>query len=131
MPAKQNKKTVFIIMQDKFLLELYRTIFTIRGFEPVDFAEEDELVEKINSISPCLIVLEKPLTKQSCDNLAQIIVQKNIPILILTKKEETCNIEKDLDKGIYDYGDIMNDNIGDIVRRGEKLVEKWSKPQGL
>lgn len=127
MPVKQNKKTVFVIMRDKFLLELYRTIFTIRGFEPVDFTEEDELVEKINSINPCLIVLEKPLTKQSCDNLAQIIVQKNIPILILTKKEETCNIEKDLDKGIYDYGDIMNDNISDIVKRGEKLVEKRSE----
>lgn len=121
----QHKRTVLIIMRDRFLLELYKTIFNVKGFNPIGLLEEDEFIEQLKVSHPDLIVWERALTSKARQLLIQKINKENIPLLLLTKKEEACNIEKDLKKAIYDYGDIMNDNINDIFKRGEKLVEKW------
>lgn len=114
-------------MQDRFLLELYRTIFRIKEFDITGVLEEYELMEHLGSDTPDLIVIEKNLTPPVCDELVRFVNQKKIPILVLTKPEEACIIEKSVDPGLYGYGDILNENIGDIVKRGEKLAEKWDK----
>lgn len=123
----QNKKTALIIMRDMFLLELYKTIFKLKGFEVFGLLEEENVLKEIKSKHPNLIVLERVLSPKTSQQCAEMVNQYNIPILILTKKEEACNMEKDLKRGIYDHGDIMNDNITDIVRRGEDLMKKWSR----
>jgi len=121
----QHQKKVFIIMQDRFLLELYKTIFRIRGYQVVDTLEEDELMPGLQSTMPHLIVVEKVLASDTCNALIRFINQEKIPILVLTKPEDACNIEKSIQPELYGYGDILNENIGDIVRRGEKMAEKW------
>lgn len=114
-------------MQDKFLLELYRTIFQIKKFHVASTLEEDELIPLLQLNMPNLIVLEKNLSPRIRGELIRFVNKKKIPILVLTKLEEACSIEKSVHAELYSYGDILNENIGDIVKRGEKMTEKWSK----
>lgn len=118
----QNKKAVLIIMNDKFLLELYVTIFRIRGFTPIGVMDEKSVIKKFNEQPIHLVVLEKVLSPRTYKQLFNSIRKSEIPLLVLTKKEELDSIENELTGIKRVYGDILNDDLIDIVRRGERLL---------
>lgn len=123
----ENKDKVLIVMRDNFLLGLYKTAFSVRGFDTDGVIDDNVLIKTLKTAKPELAVLEKKLNGKVYEIFIDKVNNEHIPVLILTKQEELGNIKEDLSRTIYDYGDIMNDDLSEIIRRGENLIKRKKK----
>lgn len=110
MPSKKNdfsKVNILLVEDDVFLGNIYKTKFTMEGFN-ISLAENGEqgLKEALKK-KPDLILLDILLPKMDgftvLNKLKADDTVKNIPVILLTNLGQKDDVEKGLDMGAVDY----------------------------
>jgi CheY-like chemotaxis protein len=107
--AEAKNKTIMIVEDDTFVLDIYHTKLSNEGFEIITAADGVEAMEKLEKekIVPNLILLD--IIMPNMDGLEvlrrvqKIEALKNTPIVMLTNLSQRDEIEEALNLGAKDY----------------------------
>ena len=98
---------ILIAEDDKFLSNAYRVKFTKEGFEVVMAGNGDEVLEKLKTFAPDLIILDLVMpNKDGFETLKSIkadIRLKDIPVIIASNLGQKDDIDLGLKLGAKDY----------------------------
>lgn len=86
--APQNKTTVMIIDDDASMVRLYTNVFQIEGFNVISASSGKEALEKLNTYTPHIILLDLMMPNMSgfdfLERLRSVEKTKDIPVIVLT-----------------------------------------------
>ena len=101
------KKSVFVIEDEKDMLEYYRYILTEEGYEAECFSCGEIALQKIKSNIPDLILLDLMLVKISGLELCRILKSDpkfwDIPIIVISSRSDEFDIVNGINIGCDDY----------------------------
>jgi DNA-binding response OmpR family regulator len=105
-----DKKTIMIIEDDSFVMDIYQTKLALEGFNIISARDGMEALKKIDdseSIRPDLILLDILMPYVNGLEVLKKIKEKeelkNIPIILLTNLSQKNDIEEGLGLGANDY----------------------------
>lgn len=87
-PQPSVRHTVMIVDDDASMVRLYTNIFQIEGFNIVSASSGKEALEKLNTITPNIILLDLMMPNMSgfdfLEKIRNVEKTKNLPIIVLT-----------------------------------------------
>ncbi len=124
--AEDKQKIILIVEDDKFLLEILEEEFSKNGFKVVAVRDGEQGLEAAANYKPELILADILMPKMDgitmLTKLRSNPATKNIPAIILTNLNDTENIDKALETGVYDFLVKSDWEPKDLVKRvREKL----------
>jgi len=123
---KTNKKTVFVIEDDVFLIKAYQIKFEKAGADVWTVADGNEALKFLEKDPPNVVLLDLLLPGISgFDVLTEIRKNekwKNVPVFVLSNLSQTQDIERAKTLGIDEYLVKANTKINDIVERVKKYL---------
>lgn len=136
-----TKKTVFVVEDEKNIVELLRFNLEQEDYRVLSEMRGDFALEKIRKEQPDLILLDIMLPELDGIEICKILKQnpktKNIPIIILTAKGEELDKIIGLELGADDYvtkpfspRELMA-RIKAVLRRGQSIETKEVLKSGL
>lgn len=100
-------KKIFIVEDEKELVDILESIFNAEGFEVHKFHSGNDMLKKLNSITPDVILMDLMLPDLSGLQLCKEIREKekfsDIPIVILTARSDEYDILNAFNFGCADY----------------------------
>jgi len=125
MPAK---KIIFLVEDDLFLSDMYRTKFELSGYDVPHAEDGESAVRMIKEAKPDLILLDIVLPKKSgFDVLREIKLDANlrkVPVILLTNLSQKDDVDKGFELGANDYIIKAHFTPAEVVAKVEKLLEK-------
>ncbi len=124
--AKKNKKAKILMMEDNiFLRKLYREKLTRAGFDFIEATNGIEGINKVNTESPDLVILDLILPrKNGFDVLTEMkgdSKTRNIPVIILSNLGQEIDIKEGLALGAKEYLIKTEVRLLEVVNK----VKKW------
>jgi len=123
---KTNKKTVFVIEDDVFLIKAYQIKFEKAGADVWTVADGNEALKFLEKDPPNVVLLDLLLPGISgFDVLTEIRKNekwKNVPVFVLSNLSQTQDIERAKTLGVEEYFVKANTKINDIVERVKKYL---------
>jgi len=117
----EDKKTILIVEDDKFLRDLIAQKLTREGFNMIEATDGEEGVTKIKEEKPDLVLLDLILPGiDGFDVLAKIKedpVLAEIPVIILSNLGQRDDIEKGLQLGAKDYLIKAHFTPGEVIEK--------------
>lgn len=110
---QSTKQTIMIVDDDASMVRLYTNIFQIEGFNIVSASSGKEALEKLNTITPSIVLLDLMMPNMSgfdfLERLRNIEKTKDLPVIVLTnlatddtqQEIQKYNISKFLIKSDY------------------------------
>ncbi|MEW6555828.1 MAG: response regulator transcription factor [Elusimicrobiota bacterium] len=122
------KEKILVVDDDKEILELVKDTLEISGFSVITARGADSAMEKIEAVSPALVILDLMLPGINGFELTRILKKdnktKNIPIILMSAKfTDTQSIVTGLSSGADDYIakpfdiDVLIARVKAILRR--------------
>ncbi len=100
-------KVVLIIEDDPLMARMYQKIFSFEGYQVVSAADGVEGLEKAQSQTPTIILLDIMMPKinglEVLEKLKKSDLTKHIPVIMLTNLAGTQDAETALSKGAVKY----------------------------
>ncbi len=100
-------KVVLIIEDDPLMARMYQKIFSFEGYQVVSAADGVEGLEKAQSQTPTIILLDIMMPKMNglevLEKLKKSDLTKHIPVIMLTNLAGTQDAETALSKGAVKY----------------------------
>lgn len=100
-----NKKTILIVEDEKNIVDILRFNLQRSGYETIEAYDGEDGLSKARSANPNLILLDVMLPKingfEVCKSLRD--EGNNIPVIILTAREEEADKVRGLEIGADDY----------------------------
>ena len=128
MPKQEKKINILIVEDDVFLADLYKTKFTLDGFEVYMAYDGEKGWELAQKKSPDIILLDLVLPKMGgfsvLENLKADSKLKDIPVILLTNLSQKADVEKGLQMGAVDYLIKAHFMPSEVVTKVKKLTEK-------
>ena len=125
---KENKKTILVVEDDKFLIKIYQVKFEKEGFEVMIASDGNEAMAMLygNKI-PDIVLLDLmlPITN-GFDVLAAMKKKekwKNIPVIVLSNLGQDSDIKKAKDMGVTENVVKSNSKINEIVSKVKQYLE--------
>ena len=119
-----DKKTVFIIEDDTFLISAYQIKFQKAGIEALVATSGKEALSYLEQESPAVILLDLLLPEISGFEILTAIRQnerwKKTPVLVLSNVSQQEEVEKIKALGIDGYLIKADTQINEIVERVKK-----------
>ena len=119
-----QKKKIFLMEDDKFLLKLYSDKLNREGFEVSMAITGEEGLGKVAAEKPDLVLLDIILPqKNGFDILSEIKLNpatKNIPVIILNNRGQDSDIKTGFELGAVDYlvkTDFSITKLPEILRK--------------
>jgi len=127
MAKKETKINILIIEDDIFLADLYRTKFTLEGFNISVAYDGEKGLEAVKKKMPDVILLDLVLPKIGGFEVLEKIKGdkklKNIPVILLTNLSQKADVEKGLKLGAEDYLIKAHFMPSEVVTKIKKLVQ--------
>ncbi|MCH7882943.1 response regulator [Patescibacteria group bacterium] len=124
----RNKKKIFIVDDDEFLLDMYSVKFRENDFEVETASNSSEALDKINAgLTPDVILLD--LVMPGLDGfefMKKIKEKKLIPrslIIILTNLGEKEDVDKGMKMGANDYIIKAHYTPSEVVKKVKELLQ--------
>ncbi len=126
-----DNKTVLIVEDDLFILNMYVTKLKSVGFTVESAEDGTSAIEIAKRIIPDVILLDVIMpVMDGFETLAQIKKEerlKNIPIILLTNLSQKPNIEKGLKMGAVDYIIKAHFTPSEVVDKIKKVLYSSAK----
>lgn len=93
---EKNSKLIAVFDDDQDLLNIFRFLFEDEGFEVQTFQNCDQVVEKVNAISPDLILMDNWIPSTGGEFAVQQLKShadlKNIPVIYVSANNDVKEI---------------------------------------
>ena len=126
MQKNNNKKTILLIEDDKFLAGMYQTKLELEGFEVKLAADGKQGLKMIKSEKPALVLLDIILPEitgfEILKKIKKDIKTKNIPVILLTNLGQKDDVSKGLELGAVDYLIKAHFMPSEVVEKIKKLL---------
>lgn len=121
-----DKKKVFIIEDDAFLLKAYQIKFEKEGIEVEVATDGKEAIGMLKNTPASVVMLDLMLPGASGFEVLAAIRKdakwKDVPVVILSNLGQSQDVEKAKGLGVTDYIIKANTRINDIVDKIKKLL---------
>ncbi len=122
MENTQTGKKIFIVDDDKFLLDMYTFKFKEKGFEVIQsIGSADALIKLKGGISPDVILLDVVMPTMDGFELLSIIKKENLAskakVIILSNLGQSDDIEKGRSLGAAGYVIKASATPSEVVER--------------
>jgi DNA-binding response OmpR family regulator len=107
--AQDGKKTIMLVEDDSFVLDIYKTKLTQEGFNVVMASNGVEAIKKLEELTelPDLILLDIVMPYLDGLEVLKKIKEdekvKNVPVILLTNLSQKEEIDEGLKLGAVDY----------------------------
>ena len=100
-----NKKTILIVEDEKNIVDILRFNLQRSGYETVEAYDGEDGLSKARSANPDLILLDVMLPKMNGFDVCKSLRDEgnNVPVIILTAREEEADKVRGLEIGADDY----------------------------
>ncbi len=106
-------KKILIVEDDESFYNVCATAIKLKGYDVVHVSDGSQAIERIQSESPDLVLLDIVLPGMSgldiLQNLKEMEETKNIRVIMLTNFGTDANVDKAIELGAEDY--IMKYNV--------------------
>jgi DNA-binding response OmpR family regulator len=121
-----DKKKIFIVEDDAFLMKAYQIKFEKEGIEVMTAMDGKDAIGMLKETPPSVIMLDLMLPGASGFDVLSAIRKdakwKDVPVIILSNLGQSQDVEKAKGLGIADYIIKANTRINDIVEKVKKLL---------
>jgi len=122
---KEEKQKVGLLIRDRFLRFIYQGLFQTNGFSALEISNARGMQKTFKTNCLNLIIFGMHLKKQEIRILIYKVLMEKIPVLILEMDETKGLLEEFLKYDQYNYVDILNDELKDVVKKARKLMAKY------
>ena len=126
MTPKSDKKKVFLIEDDLFLSDMYRTKFELSGFEMPHTEDGESAMHMLREAKPDLVLLDIVLPKKSGFEVLKEIKAdpelKNTPVILLTNLSQKDDVDKGFELGANDYIIKAHFTPAEVVAKVQKVL---------
>ncbi len=123
----EEKKTILLVEDDRFLSEMYATKLSDGGFEVETAGDGQEALKIAKAKNPDLILLDIVLPKMDGFEFLQLLKNdatlKNIAVVILTNLGQKEEVEKGLKLGASDYIIKAHFTPTEVVAKVKKILQ--------
>jgi len=132
----QNKKVpkIFIVEDNKDILEIYRLRFEVNGFVVVTSGDGLDFLSRVMEEKPDLVLLDLMLPEMDGFSVLKSVKEnfdsadmKNTPIIVWSNLSEDSDIKKALDNGANYYLRKSDYDGDDLVEKVKDLMTKINK----
>ncbi len=120
-------QTILVIDDDDTLLAIVDSVLQKNGFQPALVKDANEGFAFIKNQTPQLILLDIKLPEmdgyEALDKLKENEETKDIPVIMLTSKNDIDSVSKCLGKGAHDYI-VKPFDHNNLIARVRKAIEK-------
>jgi len=124
--ASAAKKIVFLVEDDLFLSDMYRTKFELSGYEMPHAEDGETAIRMIRDAHPNLVLLDIVLPKKSgFDVLKEIRADaelSKVPVILLTNLSQKDDVDKGFKLGANDYIIKAHFTPAEVVAKVEKAL---------
>jgi len=122
----ENKKTILVIEDDKFLRELMNQKLLREGFETEEATDGEQGIQKIKEVKPDLVLLDLILPgMDGFEVLAKIKEDpalSAIPVIVLSNLGQKDDIERGLQLGAKDYLIKAHFTPGEVIEKIKNIL---------
>lgn len=127
----EDKKTILLVEDDKFILEMYVEKMQKSGFR-VEIAEDGAAaVKKAKEVLPDAVLLDIIIPKMDGFEVLKALKNdeklKNIPVILLTNLGQKQSVEKGLKAGASDYIIKAHFTPSEVLDKLEQAIIKNKK----
>jgi DNA-binding response OmpR family regulator len=126
-----DKKIIFLVEDDLFLSDMYRTKFNLSGYDMPHAEDGESAVRMIAEAKPNLILLDIVLPKKSgFDVLKELKADpelSKIPVILLTNLSQKDDVDRGFKLGANDYIIKAHFTPAEVVAKVEKALGGLAK----
>jgi len=126
----KDKKTILVVEDDKFLVNIYRIKFTEKNFEVIVAMDGVEAINELQKKIPDIILLDLLMPKKDrfevLTELKKKIEWKDIPVVVATNLGQSEDIKRALAMGANNYFVKSNVRIDEVVDTFMKTIPSSS-----
>ena len=133
--AEDGKKKVFIVEDDKFLLDMYVIKFGEHGFEVATANGGEQALEKLKTekISPSIMLLDLVMPGMSGFELLESVKTQNLlpdtPMVILSNLGQKEDVDRGMALGADGYIVKASATPSEVVKKVTDIMDKVKKKQ--
>ena len=125
--SKKEKNKIFIVDDDKFLLDMYARKFEQSGFDVVTSTGSSEALDKIkNGVTPDIIITDILMPSMDgfefLESLKKNKLVENTKIIILSNKGEKHDIDKGMQLGASGYIIKASTIPSEVVEKVNEII---------
>ena len=126
----KDKKTILVVEDDKFFVNIYRIKFTEKNFEVIVAMDGVEAINELQKKIPDIILLDLLMPKKDgfevLTELKKKIEWKDIPVVVATNLGQSEDIKRALAMGANNYFVKSNVRIDEVVDTVMKTIPSSS-----
>ncbi|HEX6380272.1 MAG TPA: response regulator [Acidimicrobiia bacterium] len=124
--------TVLVVDDDPVILKLLEVNFEMEGFQVVRAADGAEGLKRAREVLPDIVVLDVMMPRMTGYEVAKALreddVTAHIPIIFVTARAQSSDVEKGMELGVEDYVTKPFDPL-DLIDRVNSLLAR--RPGGI
>ena len=126
--------TVLVVDDDPVILKLLEVNFEMEGFQVVRAADGAEGLERAREVLPDIVVLDVMMPRMTGYEVAKALREDvstaHIPIIFVTARAQSSDVEKGMELGVEDYVtkpfdplDLI-DRVNNLLARRQAVVDQ-------
>jgi DNA-binding response OmpR family regulator len=119
--------TVLVVDDDPVILKLLEVNFEMEGFQVVRAADGAEGLERAREVRPDIVVLDVMMPRMTGYEMAKALREDvgtaHIPIIFVTARAQSSDVERGLELGVDDYVTKPFDPL-DLIARVNTLLAR-------
>ncbi len=119
--------TVLVVDDDPVILKLLEVNFEMEGFQVVRAADGAEGLKRAREVLPDIVVLDVMMPRMTGYEVAKALreddVTAHIPIIFVTARAQSSDVEKGMELGVEDYVTKPFDPL-DLIDRVNSLLAR-------
>jgi DNA-binding response OmpR family regulator len=119
--------TVLVVDDDPVILKLLEVNFEMEGFQVVRAADGAEGLERAREVRPDIVVLDVMMPRMTGYEVAKALREDDgtahIPIIFVTARAQSSDVEKGMELGVEDYVTKPFDPL-DLIDRVNALLAR-------
>lgn len=124
----EKKINILLVEDDIFLANIYKTKFTMEGFEVIHADNGESAIVEANRKKPDIILLDILLPKKDGFAVLTELKKENsevkdIPVILLTNLGQKDDVEKGLEMGAEDYLIKAHFKPSEVVEKVRKILK--------
>jgi DNA-binding response OmpR family regulator len=124
----EDKKTILIVEDDKFLRELISQKLVKEKFDIAEAVDGEQAVKKVKDVNPDLILLDLILPGidgfEVLTKIKEDPVLAEVPVIVLSNLGQKDDIEKGLNLGASDYLIKAHFTPSEIIEKVKKNLKQ-------
>ena len=125
--------TVLVVDDDPVILKLLEVNFEMEGFQVVRAADGFEGLERARAVLPDIVVLDVMMPRMTGYEVAKALREghdtAHIPIIFVTARAQSTDVERGLELGVDDYVTKPFDPLDLVARVNTLLARSQTAPE--